>query len=266
LQKLQRSLSIQPDHAEAIAQRVKQQLAQERTHHQTKLGQYEALFRELTNWDFILRKPQRDRLSQMQQELQLSDADIAAVEEQAIAKIQAQWQQHQKNLAYYQQECARLLEEYPLSETKQQNLKRLQEELQLSDAEASQILEHLKVQAEARRRAYAQNKSRYEQDYRTAIALEHPFSEATREQLQQIWHDLGLKEMDVWQIEQQVDAEMAAEQQRQAESRLIYERTYNQATRQQFPLSDEQRSQLQELAQSLNLSETDTQRIEDTQD
>lgn len=263
MQKLQHSLEIRPDHAEQIARRAQQQVQQARAEKQARLTQYEALFTELVNQGAALQKPQRDRLAQMQQELQLSDGDIAAVEEQATAKIQARRQQHQKNLAYYQQECARILqEEYPLSEAKQQDLKRLQEELQLSDAEASQILEHLKVQAEAQRRAYAQNKSRYEQDYRT-IALEQPLSEATREQLQQIWHELGLKETDVWQIEQQVDAETAAEQQRQAESRLIYERTYNQATRQQFPLSDEQRSQLTELGQSLQLSEAEMQQIED---
>ncbi|MBD1910120.1 MULTISPECIES: GUN4 domain-containing protein [unclassified Leptolyngbya] len=261
LQKLQRSLEIQPEHAEAIAQRVHQQVQQDLAEKQARLSQYEALFTTLVSQEAVLRKPQRDRLAQMQQELQLSDADIATVEEQATAKIQAQRQQHQRNLAYYQQECARLLqEEYPLSEAKQQDLKRLQTELQLSEAEAAKILEHLKLQAEAQRHAYAQNKSRYEQHYRT---VERPLAEAAQEQLKQIWHELGLKETDVWQIEQQVDAEIAADLERQAESRLTYQRAYNHATRQQFPLSDEQRSQLLELGQSLNLTQEEMTQIED---
>jgi len=270
MQKRQLSLGIQPDHAEAIAQRVQRQVEQERANHKAKLDQYAALFTELTYREPTLRKPQRDRLAQMQQELGLSDADIARVEDQATAKIEAQRQRHRQNLTYYQQECARLLqEEYPLSEANQQHLKRLQEELRLSDTEANQILHHLTVQAEAQRRDYAEKLNRYQQDYHTAIALEHPISSLTREQLQQTWQTLGLKEKDVWKVEQEVEqeleAERAAAQQKQVDSLLIYERVYSEEARSQYPLSEEQRSRLQELAQSLNLSEDDIQRIEANQ-
>jgi len=275
MQKRQHSLGIQPEHGEMVAQRVQQAVEEERANHQARLDQYEALFTELTTQEATLRKPQRDRLAQMQQELNLSDAEIATVEDQATPKIQAQRQQHQQNLTYYQQECARLLqEEYPLSEAKQQDLKRLQAELHLSDAEAAQILNHLQAQAEAQHRAYAQHLERYEQDYRTAIALEHPPSDASCDRLRQTWQELGLKEADVWRLEQKIEAELtdiqqqieadrAATQQLYEDSLLIYDRAYNQAAQHQYPLPDEEHTRLRELGHSLQLSEEDIQQIED---
>ena len=205
MQKLQHSLGVQEAHARAVFQRVRSRIEAERATHQAHCAQYETAFLEAVKQDGTLRKPTRDRLAKLQQALDLSDADVVAAEDRVSATLHQE--RYQQNLAYYRRTCEQLLqEEFPLSVANQDELKRLQTELQLQDEDVAQIHEQLMAQAKEQRRAYQRALQQYEITYREALARSHPLDDETRQSLDATWRALRLNADDVFQLEERLNA------------------------------------------------------------
>jgi|GEM_PF-1160183 len=210
MQKLQHSLGVQESHAREIFQRVRSQIEAERATHQANCAKYEQAFLDAVKQDGPLRKPTRDRLAQLQQALNLSDTDVVAAEDRASETLRQERERYRQNLAYYRQQCEQLLqEEFPLSEANQNQLKRLQTELQLQDDDVAQIHEQLMAQAEVQRRAYQQALKQYEITYREALDHGNPAAAETRHFLDETWRALNLKADEVRRLEDRLNVEHA---------------------------------------------------------
>ncbi|MEO1210302.1 MAG: GUN4 domain-containing protein [Cyanobacteria bacterium J06638_20] len=204
MQKLQHSLGIKEAHAREVFQRVRSQIEAEQAAHQANCAQYETAFLEAVKQDGTLRKPTRDRLAKLQQALNLSDADVVAAEDR-VSETLCQ-ESYQRNLAYYRQTCEQLLQkEFPLSAANQDELKRLQTELQLQDDDVAQIHEQLMAQATEQRRAYQRALQQYEITYRETLTRHNPIDDVTRHSLDETWQALKLDADEVRQLEERLN-------------------------------------------------------------
>ncbi|MGG6294625.1 GUN4 domain-containing protein [Leptolyngbya sp. AN02str] len=261
-EKRQHSLGIQPTDAEAIRQAVFREIEAQHAQYRRKLEQYRTGFLEAIAHSPILDKPTRDHLHQLQANLELNDNDIIQIEQQAIAQRDTVHRKH-ANLERYRQEYARSIqEEYPLSEASQQNLKRIQENLQLSDEDVLPIQRQLAAQAEAQRQHSHKRLDHYQHEFAAAIAKEFPLSDATRQRLDQAWQAAGLKEQDVRQIEYVLEGEVKAEREQYTIRLHEFERAYSEAARTHYPLPIQERDRIIALAQTLEIKSEDVMQIE----
>lgn len=155
LDKLQHALDLRQVQIDSVEQRVQARLQKERAEREARRQQYQAAFLQAIAQEPTLRKSERDRLQTLQTRLQLSDADVEALEQAAL--LHQRQQQHQQNLKRYEQAMAqRLRLECPLNESSLSELKLIQESLMLTDEEIAAIQRKLMALAEAQRRAQAE--------------------------------------------------------------------------------------------------------------
>jgi hypothetical protein len=119
-------------------------LAQIETY-QTNLRQYEQTFADATEQQYPLSEAKRSKLRQRQQTLNLSDEDIAAIENQITTSIE----DHLKKLQQYEQVFSDSIQfEFPVSEATREELRRFQQMLELSNEEVAQLEEKVTSQKE----------------------------------------------------------------------------------------------------------------------
>ena len=110
-------------------------LAQVETY-QTNLRHYEQDFADATQQQYPLESAQRSKLRQLQQQFNLSDADVAPIETQITGAIE----EHRQKLEQYEQVLTEAIQfEYPLSEVTREEILRFQQVLELGDEDAAQI-------------------------------------------------------------------------------------------------------------------------------
>ncbi len=254
LEKLQHSLGIHASHAAQVRQRVQQQLQAEHADRQQRHTRYAAAFHAEIAQAAVLSKPARDRLQRLQHDLNLPDAAIIPLEERAIAQ-QAATQQHQANLERYRRACLRLMQEDdPLSDSNQQQLKRLQADLHLTDAEVAPILQQLHAQAKAQHQQYQDLLKIYQRTYKAAIAQEFPLGDSTRQRLTQAWQAAGLRTADVQAIEYALEGDVARQHEANQDRHQRYQRAYEEAMSMNGALDGGDRDRLLALAQTLDIS------------
>ncbi|MFW9264189.1 caspase, EACC1-associated type, partial [Nostoc sp. CALU 546] len=219
--------------------------------HQQNLQTYQQAFTTALRQEYPLSAASRDRLRQTQQQLELADRDIAAIESQITAEVEAY---HQKLQDYQRLFFTATQQEYPLSEATRNNLRQQQQRLGLTDVDVAPIEAQITTQIES----YHQKLQQYEQAFVKATQRQHYPDEVTQKQLQETWQTLGLNEGDVRAIERRINAEIETHQ---ANLRQ-YEQEFTEAIQQEYPLSAFKRSQLTQRHQALNLSAEDVTAIE----
>ncbi|WP_375513626.1 SUMF1/EgtB/PvdO family nonheme iron enzyme [uncultured Nostoc sp.] len=219
--------------------------------HQQNLQIYQQEFTTALRQEFPLSAASRDRLRQTQQQLELANGDIAAIESQITAEVEAY---HQKLQDYQRLFFTATQQEYPLSKATRNNLRQQQQRLELTDVDVAPIEAQITTQIES----YHQKLQQYEQAFVKATQRQHYPDEVTQKQLQQTWQTLGLSEGDVRAIERRINAEIATHQ---ANLRQ-YEQEFTEAVGQEYPLSAFKRSQLTQRHQALNLNAEDVTAIE----
>lgn len=219
--------------------------------HQQNLQTYEQAFTIAVRQEFPLSKASRDRLRQTQQQLQLADKYIAAIESQITAEVEAY---RQKLQDYQRLFFIATQQEYPLSEATRTDLRQQQQRLGLTDVDVAPIEAQITTQIES----YHQKLQQYEQAFVKTTQRKHYPDEVTRKQLQQTWQTLGLSEGDVGAIERRINAEIETHQ---ANFRQ-YEQEFTEAVQQEYPLSAFKRSQLTQRHQALNLTARNVTAIE----
>jgi formylglycine-generating enzyme required for sulfatase activity len=247
LQNLQEILGLRNEDTMPIEALV---TARFKTHRQN-LQTYQQAFTTALRQEFPLSTASRDRLRQTQQQLELADGDIAAIESQITAEVEAY---HQKLQDYQRLFLSATQQEYPLSEVTRNDLRQQQQRLELTDVDIAPIEAQITTQIES----YHQKLQQYEQAFVKATQRQHYPDEVTRKQLQQTWQTLGLSEGDVSAIERRINAQIATHQ---ANLRQ-YEQEFTETVQQQYPLSAFKRSQLTQRHQGLNLTAENVTAIE----
>ncbi|MEH2178539.1 caspase, EACC1-associated type [Nostoc sp.] len=247
LQNLQQILGLRNEDTMPIEAQV---TARFKTHQQN-LQTYQQEFTTVLRQEFPLSTASRDRLRQTQQQLKLADRDIAAIESQITAEVEAY---HQKLQNYERLFFTATQQEYPLSNATQNNLHQQQQRLGLTDVDVAPIKAQITTQIES----YHQKLQQYEQAFVKATQRQHYPDKVTRKQLQQTWQTLGLSDGDVGGIERRINAEI---ERHQANLRQ-YEQEFTEGVQQEYPLSAFKRSQLTQLHQALNLTAEDVTAIE----
>ncbi|MEH1958230.1 SUMF1/EgtB/PvdO family nonheme iron enzyme [Nostoc sp.] len=199
LQILQQRLGLRDEDTMPIEALV---TAQFKTHQQN-LETYQQAFTTALRQEFPLSAASRDHLRQIQSQLELANGDIAAIESQITAEVEAY---HQKLQDYQRLFFTATQQEYPLSEATRNNLRQQQQRLGLTDVDVAPIEAQITTQIES----YHQKLQQYEQAFVKATQRQHYPDEVTRKQLQQTWQTLGLREGDVGAIERRIDAETSA--------------------------------------------------------
>ncbi|MEH2305237.1 caspase, EACC1-associated type [Nostoc sp.] len=219
--------------------------------HQQNLQTYEQAFTTALRQEFPLSTASRDRLRQTQQQLELANSDVAAIESQITAEVEAY---HQKLQDYERLFFTTTQQEYPLSEATRTNLRQQQQRLGLTDVDVAPIEAQITTQIES----YHQKLQQYEQAFVKATQRQHYPDEVTWKQLQQTWQTLGLSEGDVGAIERRINAEIETHQGNLRQ----YEQEFTEAIQQEYPLSAFKRSQLTQRHQALNLTAENVTAIE----
>ncbi|MHC5738874.1 caspase, EACC1-associated type [Nostoc sp.] len=219
--------------------------------HQQNLQTYQQAFTTALRQEFPLSTASRDRLRQTQHQLELANGDIAAIESQITAEVEAY---HQKLQDYQRLFFTATQQEYPLSEATRNNLRQQQQRLGLTDVDVAPIEAQITTQIES----YHQKLQQYEQAFVKATQRQHYPDEVKRKQLQETWQTLGLSDGDVRAINRRINAEIATHQ---ANLRQ-YEQEFTEAIQQEYPLSAFKRSQLTQRHQALNLATEDVTAIE----
>ncbi len=95
----------------------------------------------------------KDDLKHFQGMLGLRDEDIQPIEEDVTDQFRQQAEVHQQNLIQYRQSFSQAVEQkFPLSESSRRQLRNLQQSLQLTDEEISQIEQPIIAQKEVEER------------------------------------------------------------------------------------------------------------------
>lgn len=247
LQNLQQILGLRNEDTMPIEAQV---TARFKTHQQN-LQTYQQAFTTALRQEFPLSAASRDRLRQTQQQLELADRDIAAIESQITAEVEAY---HQKLQDYQRLFLTATQQEYPLGEATRTNLRQQQQRLGLTDVDVAPIEAQITTQIES----YHQKLQQYEQAYVKATQRQHYPDDVTRKQLQQTWQTLGLSEGDVGAIERRINAQIETHKTNLRQ----YEQEFREAVGQEYPLSAIKRSQLTQRHQALNLTAENVTAIE----
>lgn len=147
--------------------------------------------------EYPLSQLTRHQLQQMQQEWQLKNEDLAAIENSLIAEVEAYRQKLQQ---FEQAFTIAVQQEYPLSEANHNQLWQQQQLLGLKAEDIQPITARITAEIEA----YRQKLQQYEEVVIQAIQHEYPFPEEIREELRRYQHVLELGYEEVAQIEEKV--------------------------------------------------------------
>jgi Caspase domain len=136
-----RTLGLDEADVKAIEEPI---LAQVKTH-QAHLRQYEQAFVDATEQEYPVSQAKRSDLRQLQRSLNLSDEDVESIE----SRVKASVEEHLQKLQQYEQVFLDSIKfEFPVSEDTREELKRLQQILELDNEEVAQIEEKITAQAE----------------------------------------------------------------------------------------------------------------------
>jgi formylglycine-generating enzyme required for sulfatase activity len=213
---------------------------------EASLTQFREQVREYLQ-DHQLADYERDLLDALQEELGLSQAEADRIVEEEFAPIR-QAQQAYKN------RLVKLSKYYPFNEAIQRELKKFQQQRNLTDAEVNDISQPILEQAEAEyqerlrqreQQEYEQKLQRYQQAFRVAVQTQYPLTASARAQLQQLQRSLGLSNEDIARIEEPIATpkerayqQQLAQQQQQEQQR---EAARRQALKRQQELEEAQR-------------------------
>ncbi len=149
LDTLREQLHLSPEEAAALEDEVLQPY-RERLEH---LRRYREAFNAAIKDEYPLGEATKDDLKHFQGMLGLRDEDIQPIEEDVTDQFRQQADVHQQNLIQYRQSFSQAVEQkFPLSESSRRQLRNLQQSLQLTDEEVSQIEQPIIAQKEAEER------------------------------------------------------------------------------------------------------------------
>ena len=207
---------------EQKAERVKQlelQKQRERQEYENKLQRYEQEFTKSIQAGYPLDEYVRDGLKNYQRTLELTDEDIARIEQPILAQEETKYQQKLK-----------------------------EEEAKRQRKQEAERVRQLELQKQQEREEYENKLQQYKQEFSRMIQREYPLDDRVRYGLKRFQQSLGLRDEDVEQIEQPlIDLKESEYQQRLKAERLKHEE--KERLRQQQQAEQQQKQQEYETSQ-----------------
>ena len=221
----------------------------EKYHH--NLAQYQQIFAAAVRQEYPISNTKRSELKSQQQNLGLTEVDIASVEAQITTEIET----YQQKLQQYEQAFVDATEgkHYPSESTRKQ-LRQTWQTLELSEVDVAEIEARINTQIES----YQTNLRQYEQEFAEAIEQQYPLSEAKQLELRQRQQALTIAEEDVASIEIRLKTELELHLNKLQQ----YEQALTSAMEYEQPLTDETREDLRQLQKVLELDNEDVALIE----
>ncbi|WP_392478808.1 caspase family protein [Nostoc sp. C110] len=196
---LQQILGLRNEDTMPIEAQVKARIEAYKQH----LQLYRRSLAKAMRQEYPLSQPTRHQLQQMQQEWQLKDEDLAAIENSLRAEVEA----YRQKLQQFEQAFIRAVQqEYPLSEAKHNQLWQQQQLLGLK----AEDIDPITARITAEREAYQQKLQQYEQVLIQAIEHQYPLTEEIREELRRYQHVLEIRDEEVARIEEKVVRQIEA--------------------------------------------------------
>ena len=248
LQQLAQQMELTDADITSIEARITAQVEEYRRN----LEKYRKIFSVAVRQEYPISSDKRSELKSQQQNLGLTDVDIASVEAQITTEIET----YQQKLQQYEQAFVDATEckHYP-SESTRKKLRQTWQTLELSEADVAKLEAQIKAQIDK----YQANLRHYEQEFADAIKQQYPLSEAKRHELSKAQRALSLSEENVAPIETRLKNEL--------EERLKKLQQYKQALASAMeyedPLRNETREELRELQKVLELNNEDVVLIEE---
>jgi hypothetical protein len=235
--------------------------------YENHLQQYREAVRVVEH-EYLLDESVRNSLRLLQRNLGLRDEDVAPIQAEMAAKVDA-YQRESKhrerlnNLQRYRELFAAIAK-YPAHqrERMREELKNLQELWDLHDEDIAPIQDEINARLMAEEEAYRRKLRHYEFEFSQAIALGLPISDFTRDGLKKFQQLLGLCDEDVTRIEKQVMEQSQGDAEAYRLKLQHYEFEFSQEVERHLPLSPEMREKLNKLKQFLGLREEDVAPIE----
>ena len=205
------------------------------------LQQYRETLIASAEHEYPLNQLDLEDLNTLQKMLGLEDKDVLPIQQEVEAQFTQQSAVYQQSLIQYEQALTDAIkQEFPFSQQSHQDLKGLQQSLNLRDEDITRIGQRLIQQAELKyqeklrqeaeqqrqeqgKAEYENNLRRYEQEFTKAIQAEYPLNHSVLGGLKAFQQQLGLKYEDVTRIEKPISDPIEAKyqeklnQQKQAE-------------------------------------------------
>lgn len=247
LKNLQKMLGLRNEDTLPVEEKVRGQIKS----HEQNLARYEQAFSDTVRAQYPLKESTRKYLTEMKQELGLSDVETEPIESQIMAEVE----EYQQSLADYEQAYREATEQvYPLSDEVLETLKQRCQELGITEADVKPIEDRIKAEIDAYRRKLEQ----YQMAWNKATQLRYPPSEVHQQQLKQLRQKLVLKEEDAVEIETAFQSDIE-----QYQAGLVrFEQQIAEAIEQEYPLSETKKTELNQLQALLKLDVKDVAAIQ----
>lgn len=203
-----------------------------------------------------------DKLRDFQHTLDLSDDDVALIQDELTSHIEAERAKRERTLKQYEAEFSRVAQAgLPIGEPARQELKKFQHALGLSDEDVRSIEQDTR-QTRAIATDYSANLRRYEQELLQAVIREFPLKDVTKSRLKKFQHSLGLDDADVDAIQQRIFSEAEAEVDSHQKKIDLYREHYQKAVKRELPLSESAQNHLNDIQRSLGLADSDVKPVQ----
>ena len=195
----------------------------------------------------------RRTLDVLRMQMGLSEVEANAIEKEVLEPYREEFR---SKLQHYEQIFSEVIkQEEPPSKATRHDLRHLQATLGLKNEDTMPI----EARVIARLNTYKQKLQQYQSEFTQAMQREYPLSQATREHLHQIQQSLELTDVEVAPIEIRITTQIEKCQEKLQE----YEQALIEATgKKKHLLGDNQRRELEQLQQNLNLSRENIAPIE----
>ncbi|HEY9618897.1 MAG TPA: GUN4 domain-containing protein [Crinalium sp.] len=218
--------------------------------------------------EYVLNQEVRDQLQALQRILGLRDEDVAPMQADMAAKVEA-YQRESKhrerlnNLQRYRDLYTAIAQAHPSQQPRMQDeLKDLKELWGLQDDDVAPIQAEINLQRMAEEEAYRRKLRHYEFEFSQALELGLPISDFTRDGLKKFQQLLGLCDEDVTRIERQVMEQSQGDAEAYQLKLQHYAFEFAAQVERNLPLSPDMRERLNQLKQDLELREEDVAQVE----
>jgi uncharacterized caspase-like protein len=247
LQKLQDDLKLEDGDIEKLEVETRHRLKI----YKESLQLYEKDFSDAIRQKYPMPDETYNHLAQVAQKRELKKADIKSIEERIISEAE----NYHQRLKHYEAFFSSVTKhEYPITEVRRDELRRRQQELSLLNEDIERIEAQITEQIES----YKQKLRQYEQDLVRMTRCKAYITDSDRKQLSDKYKDLNLDAADISEIEARVDIKIKTFH----ENLKKYEQEFNQAVNREYPLSEQERNQLDEFQKDLGLDAEDVNQIE----
>ncbi len=248
LQQTRQQLALSDVDVASIESRIRTEVETYRRN----LQQYEQAFVAVTQQEYPLSEVKRNELRQHQQNLGLTDVEIAPIE----AKVTTQIETYQQKLRQYREAFASATQyKHQPGEATRTQLRQTWQTLGLSEGDVKAMEAPILAQIET----YQANLRRYEQEFADATEQQYPLSDAKHHELRQRQQALNLSDEDIAPIENRI----AASVEEHLKKLQQYKQVFSDSIQFELPVSEATREELRQFQQVLELRDEEVAQLEE---